>query len=87
MSTEKKGSKIGQTWSADVLLAAGLFLVGFAVFFYLLQHRVAVERMEDELEEIRRVVIEYEQSTRDFLVENENFIIEDYTFKEYKKHE
>jgi heme exporter protein C len=63
-------------------------LIAFTLlFFYLFQHRVAIERMEDELEQIRRAVAEREQSTRDFLIENEDFVIEDYTFKEYKKDE
>lgn len=64
-------------------------LVAFMVFYwYLLQHRVAIERMEDDLEKVRRVIAdhEHEQNLRNHvLVENENFVIEDYTFKEYKK--
>lgn len=57
------------------------------LFFYLFQHRVAIENMEDELETIRRTVAEHERNRRDVLIENQNFIIEDYTFKEYKKDE
>lgn len=57
------------------------------LFFYLFQHRVAIENMEDELETIRRTVAEHERNRHDVLIENQNFIIEDYVFKEYKKDE
>jgi heme exporter protein C len=56
------------------------------VYIYLLQHRIAIGRMGHDLEDIRRTLTAYEQKTQpDVLIENEDFIIEEYTFQEYKK--
>lgn len=74
-------------WEPRMLTALVVSLITCIVlFFYLLQHRVAVEQMGNDLEAIREVLTE-EQRAQDVLVENQNFIIEGYTFKEYKKHE
>ena len=75
----------GETKILTTLL--GCVITFTFLFCYLWQHRVAIDRMEDELEDTRRTVVEHEQRMRDFLVENQDFIIEDYTFKEYEKHE
>lgn len=61
-------------------------LTSIMMFLYFLQHRVAMEHMENDLEAIREALAE-EQRAQDVLVENQNFIIEGYTFKEYKKHD
>jgi heme exporter protein C len=61
-------------------------LTFMCLFGYLLYHRLAIASIQDELEEIRRTIAEREQDMRgDMLIENETFIIEDYTFKEYRK--
>jgi heme exporter protein C len=57
------------------------------VFAYLFQQRVAIETMKDDLEGVRQAFLGQEQQMRDFRVENQDFIIEGYTFKEYKKYE
>jgi len=70
----------------DMLTILLFSVIAFTfLFFYLLQHRATVEHMEDELEEIRQTVIEHEKNRHDVLIEDQDFIIEDYTFKEYKK--
>jgi heme exporter protein C len=79
---------IGTGLEPDMKMTLLIFAITFTfLFFYLFQHRMAIENMEDELEAIRRVVAEQEKSRNNVLIENQNFIIEDYTFKEYKKDE
>ncbi len=73
-------------WEFEMLVTLLASVIMFMLlFFYLLQHRVTIEHMEDELERIRQTVAENERNRCDILVENQNFIIEDYVFKEYKK--
>jgi heme exporter protein C len=77
----------GSGLEPEMLVTLLVCVIAFMFLFsYLLQHRMAIEHIEDELEELRRIITEREQGMhRDFLIENENFIIEDYTFKEYRK--
>lgn len=79
-----EGSGLKPEMLTTLLVSVVTFML---LFFYLLQHRAAIDHMEDELEEIRQTVAEQEKSRRDGLIENQNFIIEDYVFKEYKKDE
>lgn len=79
-----EGSGLEPEMLTTLLVSVVTFML---LFFYLLQHRAAIDHMEDELEEIRQTVAEQEKSRRDGLIENQNFIIEDYVFKEYKKDE
>ncbi len=57
----------------------------FGLFFYLLQHRIALDLMHLELDKIRRSLAEHHVKHNGFLVENENFIIEEFNFQEYTR--
>jgi heme exporter protein C len=57
----------------------------FCLFIYLIQQRVALGIMYVDLDKIRRSLAEHHIKHHGFLVENENFIIEEYNFQEYTK--
>jgi heme exporter protein C len=78
-----KGAGLAPEMLTTLLVCVITFMCLFA---YLLQHRITIISIQDELEELRRTIAEREQDMRgDILIENENFIIEDYTCKEYQK--
>ncbi|GAK56050.1 ABC-type transport system involved in cytochrome c biogenesis, permease component [Candidatus Vecturithrix granuli] len=77
--------KAGSGLAPEMLIALLVSLFTFmCLFVYLLQHRVMVAWMERDLNQIRQTVVE--QSTQyGVLIENQDFIIEEYDFQEYKR--
>ncbi len=70
-----------------VLALAVSMLAFFFLFWYLVQHRVSLDAMEAELEQLRQTILGQSWQTNDLLVENQNFIIEGYSFTENHQHE
>lgn len=69
----------------QMLLTLLVSVLSFMILYaYLLYHRIAIERMQDDLEEIRQALSDQEAS-QEYLIENKNFIIEEYTFKEMEQ--
>lgn len=75
----------GSGLAPEMLLTLLVCLVTFmCLFTYLLQQRIALAQMERDLEQIRQTI--FEQNTPyGILIENQDFIIEEYDFQEYKR--
>lgn len=75
----------GSGLEPEMLITLLVNLITFmCLYFYLLHYRASLEQMGDELEEIRQIVAE-QDAQDDLRIENKNFVIEEYTVKEYKK--
>ena len=77
----KAGSGLAPEMLMTLFFCLGTFL---CLFIYLLQHRIALMQMNIELDAIRQVLFE-QHTQRDVLIENQNFVIEEYNFQEYRK--
>jgi heme exporter protein C len=62
-------------------------LACFFLFWYLVQHRISLDVMEEELELLRESILGQNWQTTNLLVENQNFVIEGYSFGEHRNHE
>jgi heme exporter protein C len=67
-------------------------LAFFLLFWYLVQQRVALDVMADELEQLRQTMLRPALPTQPWqkqplLVENQNFVIEGYSFTEHERYE
>jgi heme exporter protein C len=62
-------------------------LTCFLLFWYLVQHRVSLDVMGEELELLRESIFGQNWQTTNLLVENQNFVIEGYSFGEHRHHE
>lgn len=75
--------KAGAGVAPEVLATLQVSLVTFlALFAYLLQQRFAIAHMQLELDRVRRSIAE-RPVQYGFLVENQNYVIEEYNFQEY----
>lgn len=82
------GGHAGSGLAPEMLLTLFVSLGTFLLFFvYLVQQRIAIDRMESELTAIRRTLDEQQIVKPEMLVENQNFIIEEYDLMESKPHE
>lgn len=69
----------------EMLATLKVSLVTFlCLFVYLLQQRVVMGLMQVEIDKIRRSIAE-RHVQYGFLVENQNFVVEEYNIEEYKK--
>lgn len=73
-------------WSMLITLLTSM-LACYFLFWYLMQHRVSLDLMEEELELLRKSIFGQNWQTTNLLVENQNFVIEGYSFKEHRHHE
>ena len=81
----------------NVLLALMTSMLAFFfLFWYLVQHRVSLDVMETELEQLRQKLLRQKLrqtipgqpwQANHLLVENQNFVIEGYSFTENHQHE
>ncbi len=77
----------GEDVAPEVLTGLQLCLVTFlCLFVYLLQQRFVIAYMQLEVDRIRRSIAE-RPVQYGFLVENQNYVIEEYNFQEYNGHE
>ena len=79
--TGKAGSGLANEMFITLLVCVVTFM---CLFVYLLQYRVALAQMEIDLDKIRRTLAERDVQ-HGLLVEDQNFIIEEYDFQEYKE--
>ena len=71
-----------------LLLTLAIGLLAFLLlFWYLVQHRVVMDRMEAELEALRKTMLRHVWKTQNLLVENQNFVIEGYSLTESQHYE
>ncbi len=82
ITTGKAVSGLTPEMATTLCVCIATFL---CLFLYLLQHRVALGVMHLELDKIHRSLAEHHIKHHGFLVENENFIIEEYNFQEYTR--
>lgn len=59
----------------------------FCLFWYLVQHRVSIDMMEEDLEALRVKFFDQTWKSHQVRVENQDFIIEGYNFTEYQHDE
>ena len=80
------GNRYSPSLTPETLFTLLVSLAAFlCLYLYLLQQRVALARMEGELEAIRQVLNKNQTKPAALLIENQNFIIEEYTLKEQQK--
>lgn len=77
---------VGSGWDILVSLITSM-LAFFFLFWYLVQHRVSLDLMEEELELLRQTIFGQNWQTTNLLVENQNFVIEQYSFREHQHNE
>jgi len=77
---------VGSGWDILVSLITSM-LAFFFLFWYLAQHRVSLDLMEEELELLRQTILGQNWQTTNLLVENQNFVIEEYSFTEHQHNE
>ena len=71
----------------EVLASLQVCLVTFlCLFVYLLQQRFVIAHMQLEVDRIRRSIADHPVQYG-FLVENQNYVIEEYNFQEYNGHD
>ncbi|MDY0093027.1 MAG: cytochrome c biogenesis protein [Candidatus Vecturithrix sp.] len=77
--------KAGSGLAPEMLITLLVSLFTFmCLFAYLLQYRVALVGMKCDLGQIRQTLLE-QNTPNGILIENQDFIIEEYDFQEYKR--
>jgi len=72
----------------DLLLTLMTSMLAFLfLFWYLVQHRVSLDVMETELEQLRQTILAQPWQANHLLIENRNFVIEGYSLMENHQYE
>ncbi len=48
-------NKKAQNWATDVLVGAGIFLLGFVIFFYIINQKASTNNLSDLLAEVQKM--------------------------------